>query len=114
MLPRSLLAYHPRASVVATIVTPNMGHKFRYSNSNALTQFERYEKLGRDVTTLSAFAAFVHSCSFFGHQGAVKTKAGVETTWEDVVVALVHQHQPWMNQRAACQQNWYRSPTHPT
>ena len=25
--------------------------KFRYSNSNALTQFERYEKLGRDVTT---------------------------------------------------------------
>ena len=28
-----------------------MGHKFRYSNSNALTQFERYEKLGRDVTT---------------------------------------------------------------
>ena len=66
--------------------------------------------LGRDVTTLSAFAAFVHSCSFFGHQGAVKTKAGVETTWEDVVVALVHQHQPWMNQRAACQQNWYRNP----
>jgi len=64
--------------------------------------------LGRDVTTLSTFAAFVHSCSFFGHQGAVKTKAGVETCWQDMIVSLVHQHQPWMNQRAACQQNWSR------
>ncbi|KAH8083839.1 hypothetical protein JL720_8076 [Aureococcus anophagefferens] len=48
----SLLAAHgPGTAVEATIVAPNMGTRFRYSNANALTQFERYVKLGFDVTT---------------------------------------------------------------
>ena len=48
----SVLAAHgPGAAVEATIVAPNMGTRFRYSNANALTQFERYVKLGFDVTT---------------------------------------------------------------
>lgn len=64
--------------------------------------------LGRDVTTVSNHAAYVHSCGFFGHQGQKRVKSGTETCWEDVIVSLVHSHICFMNARAACPQNWPR------
>lgn len=64
--------------------------------------------LGRDVTSTANHAAFVHGCGFFGHRGQKKVKAGTETTWQDVIISLVHSHTCFMNDRARCPQNWPR------
>lgn len=47
----SLLAVYPRAQVVASVVAPGMAANFRYANANSFVQFERYRKLGFDVST---------------------------------------------------------------
>tara|TARA_B100001142_G_scaffold32330_1_gene28654 strand:+ start:5411 stop:9850 length:4440 start_codon:yes stop_codon:yes gene_type:complete len=64
--------------------------------------------LGRDVTTVSNHAAFVHGSAFFGHRGEKKVKSGTETTWQDICISVVHKHQCMMNSRASCPQNWPR------
>lgn len=64
--------------------------------------------LSRDILTLSAMTAFIHSCKFFGSQGQLVVTSGIENSWMDVIVALVHNHTPFMSARAACQQNWNR------
>lgn len=87
----------------------DMGKQERYYGRRQIPWVSKTSHMwGRDITSLSCFVAFIHSCSFFGHQGLIKINAGIEVCWQDIVISLVHQHKSWMNTRANCPQNWNR------
>jgi hypothetical protein len=98
-----------RASAAEVGALRDMGRHAKYNGSKQVQWVRKVtHMLSRDITSLAAFCAYTHSCNFFGSNGELTLKSGVETCWQQTIIALVFCHRAFMSDRAACPQNWSR------
>ena len=85
------------------------GKRAKYTGEgNVLWAKQVQHILSRDVTTLTCVVAYIQSCGFFGSQGEIKIKKGVESTWQEIIISNVRMHGCYMCKRASDSKNMDR------